>query len=586
MATQRESVSGESGVERRTSTNRVHFEALVAVGGESGGGFDAESVDVSADGMRLRTAFLPEVGEKLVCRFDGPGLEVIAEGEVAWRTEEAKGGEFGLRFIDLSPEAADAVRALGKPEQGPDDAEVKAMVPPGTRVRLHIEGLASPMKARVKGSAPRELEVGSNLEFLKLGRTLELEDVDKGARREALIDQVKIEIDPQSSVPQLVVSLRYGDADAKSDEPASSAPIEKREKAPASRAVTRPMTAVNADAPSSRRASESDEAVEASDQDEEPKHGAAAALATVSRVGKAAASKVGPAIAIAGGKTREAMLGLIATVQRRRTEMAEAKKSGAPRRMTAPPPAGALKSEGRRLVRDDGVEEDELSPTPKVNKRAAMIGSAVGLVAVLFVFFVSGKLRHHDATHPAETGAAAAAMPPSSPMDANANPGGTPVANVPLFGATPLSTTEAVPPPAPSAVASTAPDAPPADGDAKPTMVSEWGQGKVAHAKVLRIKLDGAPEGFVGASGAMGFTISVPNHRALATANELAKKDKRLVPVKINNTTQGAEIIVQFKDGVPPYLVRVKGDKIEIALGNDKKMVAKKKSKKKKHSDD
>src|SRR5271169_5003865 len=102
--------------------------------------------------------------------------------------------------------------------------------------------------------------------------------------------------------------------------------------------------------------------------------------------------------------------------------------------MTAPPPAGALKSEGRRLVRDDGVEEEEeLMPTPRVNKRAAMIGSAVGLVAVLFVFFVSGKLRHHDATHAAETGAAAAALPPSSlDGNANANPGATPVASVPL----------------------------------------------------------------------------------------------------------------------------------------------------------
>jgi hypothetical protein len=204
---------------------------------------------------------------------------------------------------------------------------------------------------------------------------------------------------------------------------------------------------------------------------------------------------------------------------------------------------------------------------------------------VLFVFFVSGKLRHHDAPRAAETGAAAAALPPSSPMDANAHPGGTPVANVPLFGATPLSTTEAVAPPAPSAVASAAPDAPP-EGDAKPTLVNEWGQGKVSHAKVLRIKMDGALDGLVGASGAMGFTISVPNHRALSTSSDLAKKDKRLASVKVVNTSQGAEITVQFKDGVPAYLARIKGDKLEIALGNDKKMVAKKKGKKKKHSDD
>ncbi|HVY44474.1 MAG TPA: hypothetical protein VHB21_01295, partial [Minicystis sp.] len=126
--------------------------------------------------------------------------------------------------------------------------------------------------------------------------------------------------------------------------------------------------------------------------------------------------------------------------------------------------------------------------------------------------------------------------------------------------------------------------APGADGaDAKPTLVKEWGQGKVAHAKVLRIKMDGPIDGIVGASGAMGFTLSVPNHRALTTSSDLAKKDKRLAAVKVVNTSQGAEVTVQFKDGVPPYLARIKGDKLEIALGGEHKTVAKKKSKKKHH---
>jgi hypothetical protein len=98
--------------------------------------------------------------------------------------------------------------------------------------------------------------------------------------------------------------------------------------------------------------------------------------------------------------------------------------------------------------------------------------------------------------------------------------------------------------------------------------------------------MDGALDGLVGASGAMGFTISVPNHRALSTSTDLAKKDKRLASVKVVNTSQGAEITVQFKDGVPAYLARVKGDKIEIALGGADKKIAKKKGKKKKHADD
>ena len=82
------------------------------MGESAGGGFEAESVDVSPDGMRLRTAYLPEVGDKLHCRFDGMGTEIVAEGEVTWRNEEARGGEFGLRFTGLDGAAADAVRAM------------------------------------------------------------------------------------------------------------------------------------------------------------------------------------------------------------------------------------------------------------------------------------------------------------------------------------------------------------------------------------------------------------------------------------------------------------------------------------------
>ncbi len=107
--------AGEAGAEmaerRAAGGQRVHFEALVAVGEARGGGFEAESVDVSREGMRLRTAYLPEIGDKLLCRFDGMGTEVVAEGEVIWRNEEARGGEFGLRFTGLDAEAEEAVRA-------------------------------------------------------------------------------------------------------------------------------------------------------------------------------------------------------------------------------------------------------------------------------------------------------------------------------------------------------------------------------------------------------------------------------------------------------------------------------------------
>ena len=76
----------------------------------------------------------------------------------------------------------------------------------------------------------------------------------------------------------------------------------------------------------------------------------------------------------------------------------------------------------------------------------------------------------------------------------------------------------------------------------------------------------------------------MPGHRVTSPTTDLAHKDKRLAAVKIVNTSQGAEITVQFKDGVPPYLARVKDDKLEISLGSETKTVAKKKSSKKKKS--
>jgi hypothetical protein len=164
---------------------------------------------------------------------------------------------------------------------------------------------------------------------------------------------------------------------------------------------------------------------------------------------------------------------------------------------------------------------------------------------------------------------------------------------VPLFGATPLSTTETVPPPAPSAaaLAAAAPGADAADGeddDAAPAAagdgksgppLKEWGQGSVAHPVTLKLKMDGPIARINGAAGAMGFTISLPDRRSVSSTTDLARKDKRLSSVNVINTSHGAEVTLQFKDGVPPYLAKVKGDRLEIALGSEHgaKKVAKKK---------
>lgn len=586
----REGAGSEATDRRVGGGQRVQFEALVAVGETDGGGFEAESVDVSKDGMRLRTAFLPEVGDKLVCRFDSMGNELVVDGEVLWRNEAARGGDFGLRFFDLDNDTEKAVRAMCEALAAPDTEEASAeepSVPRGSRVRLHIDGLGSPMKARVRESAAREVEVGSNLEFLKVGRALELEDVEAGKKREALVDSVKVDVDPATNVPQLVVTLRYDKTREASKRPEKARPSSPP---PARRAAASvPPVAMTEDAEADVKAEASGaEAIAGDVEPSEP--GAARRLGDRAvSAGRVMAGKIAPALSGMSTRARSAMAGVAALVARRRQERAEAKKAAAPRRTTAPPPGGALTAAGRRLVREDGASDSDNAAPPRINRRAAVVGGAMGLAAVLAIFGATRAISGHgQATVDARAAVSATALPADVPVAS-----GTPLANVPLFGATPLSTTEPVPvDPAPSA--SAAAQAPPGDDDdslgdnAGGPILKEWGKGEIgAHPVVLRIKMDGDIERITGAAGAQGFTISVPGHRSVSSVTNLARKDKRLASVNVVNTSRGAEVSVEFKDNVPSYLARVKNDRLEIAIskhkdGHSKVAKSKKAGKKKK----
>ncbi len=599
--------------ERRKSRARVTFETSVTASDSSGNSaFEAESVDVSPEGMRLRTAYVPEVGERLMCRFDGDAGEVLVEGEVTWRNEEAKGGEFGMRFTALDSATEEAVRSLCKQLAEPDDREEKApAMPRGARVRLHIEGLASPMKARVRDADDKETLVGSNLEFLKVGRELELEDVEKGGRRVAFVDHVKVEVDAASGVPQLVVALRYEadrpakmdskQADSKADRAAITAKTVAA--AAASAGAVAKAKAAQAAAREKERAEEpeidADSSMDAEavsdppgdvDDEESAKHGLAKVGASAASAGKKALGKVGPALTGFGASAKGAMTKLLASVRKRREDRAEQKKKDAPRRMTAPPPGGALKADGKRLVRDDGEDDESMTPPPATkNKKAALMGTGLGLLAVLVVFGITRFVAMRNAIPAEPLAQSSAPALPAAPGALDTSAVGT--ANIPLFGATPLSTTEPVPTAAPSASADANDPAPQAGneepgngddeggGDAdKAEGTKEWGEGNVRSPTKIAIKLDGDVEGFNGAKGAMGFTIVLPGRRALSNSGELQKKDKRLATFQIANKPNGAEITLQFKDGVPAYLARAKGNKLEIMLGTEgksKKSVAK-----------
>jgi hypothetical protein len=526
---------------RAPGATRIPFEALVEVGGALGPSFEAQAINISEEGMHLRTAYLPDIGQPLSCRFDaGTNGTVIASGEVVWKEEAGKGGEFGIRFTDLDSQSAESLqKMMGIGFAPPPPAK-------GNRVRLHIEGLGSPMRAHVKESSSGKLTAFSGLGFLQVGKHLELEDATTGAKRPAKVVRVECEIDPESRVPQLVMSFQYEDqeqtdpdAQAKEDTPEPM--------------VTHDEPAIEASAKSAHRTGK--------DDDDAIERESGAMKGFVAR----SAAKVTPAI--------ERMF------ERAKTTMAvlAAKRRGGSgddvaiplRRRTSPPPQGALHSSGRKVIRDSLHSAKEIPdglPTKAITpRRVAIVGTAATVLAIAFFAM-------HKPSAPSATVATDAV--PGAPQAS----GGQPLApttaeplTAPPSVLAPVTTTSGMQ----NTGATTAGASEVAANDVldessdhghKKTHVAPFSNGAVAHGNVLRIKMDGAIEKIEGDSQPTGFTVVIPGRRSLEPAAPLAARDSRIASIRVTNDGPGAELTVAFKDGVPNYLVRAKADELEIVL--------------------
>ncbi len=639
---------------RAPSTSRVPLETLVEICGNEPGipAFEAEAVDVSPRGMHLKTAYLPEDGAPLVCRFENQGREIVVEGVVAWRKESARGGEFGVRFTALDARSVDALRGLvahelkQDPKSGGSDA--------GTRVRLHIEGLGSPMKARVRGGGTQKLQVGSNLEFLKVGRKLEIEDLEAGARRTAQIDGVDVVVDPGTQVPQLVVSLRYEGMEEDTPEPsvtdlddAPRAQPERLRLDPA--AVTTSAVASSASEPAEASADDDEEDLEPSDvearaadsmdeDEEDSTDDEVSAEAFKGKLGVVAGSagkfaqSAGAAFKRAGVSTFKGMSELLSGAGEKIAALRSKSDQAQAKRTTAAPPGGPMSIEGKHVrqqapsiapVTKSGAFA-AIKQMPPKKKMAIGAGAAVLCVSVLAI-----ALKPSGSNPPGASAAAANAIQvqaeptaapapvaalPAAPADsaATAAPGasGGVSANVPLFGPTPMATME----PAPlgpsgegeeegsveaeemaAAKASSKPTvrdeeftesshekptttkklasvdkSDKADkkeaSDKKPEDVSPFGRGKVHKPTIHRLRLDGPGSEIRGASEPVGFTVLIPNRKIMEKGAILAKRDPRIAKIRTTNTPGGAQIHLEFKDGVPAYKVRLRRDYVELLI--------------------
>jgi hypothetical protein len=614
---------------RNPSTERVKVATLVEVCGNIPGipVFEAESINVSPQGMHLRTAYLPEAGAPLVCRFESDGREIVVEGMVAWRNESGRGGEFGVKFTALDSRSVDALRSLCGIDEAADGKGEHALGEPGARVRLHIEGLGSPMKARVKTGGSAKLQVGSSLEFLKVGKRLELEDLEVGGRRAAEIDTVSVVVDPSTRVPQLVVGLVFEGADEQSPSPsvASIGPGD-----PASPGVRIPTAHVSTDAAPRRSARASVPAESRSvegkvrqdataavadeddERDEEPEmRGRVAAMAAnAEQRAKVAGEKLSRASATAAHGALVWMRGA--------SERLLSRKPAVPARRTTSPAPSSMPAEKPRLRSQSGVSAptEELKANPK-RQRAIVIGASASLIAAGVLAFA---LRGPSAPPPGAktegvTDNAAQSVPaalgeaaPKATVNAPSIPGAPVVANVPLFGPTPLTTTEPAPlgpPPGADAAnleaseraeakASIAPhsldesfpesedegpshardkrgDKTSSSADAKPEDVSPWGHGKMHEPTIHRLRLDAAGAKIAGNMEPTGFTVVIPSRKAMETGAAISKRDPRIARVRVLNTPSGAQISFRFRDGVPSYRVRLRRDNVEFLISEPSK---------------
>jgi PilZ domain len=597
---------------RAEGQGRMSVETLVEVVGNEPGipAFEAESVDVSARGMHLRTAYLPDAGAPLVCRFEEQGREIVVEGVVAWRREGARGGEFGVEFTALDSGSVDALRELcdsGKTGESTAKADAPAEVAPhhsGAKVRLHIDGLGSPMKARVRSGDPRRVQVGSSLEFLKVGRRLEIEDLERGGRRTAHIDSVNVAIDPDSQVPQLVVALRYEGGQECTPEP-SVADLSGAEPQP------RTLRIAPSDVTTSGPPSRPDGKLEdVGDREVEALRGRLGVAAT--HAGEAAVS-AGRRVAALSSSAAGNLSSWLRSAGSKVGELSRRQKAP-PRRTTAPAPTERGPAEGPRLRPQSG--ERSSGPRPKVSgavaagrafaalpkRKKLLIGSVGGAVMLAAVFAVASRpgspppgAEVSAVAEPVVAGAvtaapAAAAIPAPSALS---EAGGIVSADVPLFGATPMATMEPAPlapPPtvsdsieaqeraaAKASVSEPAEDESfPEDDGAKPAKsalkkkpedVAPWGRGKVVTPVIHRLRLDAAGDALQGSLQPTGFTVVVPNRKVMEQGSALAKRDPRIMRVRTVNTPNGAQITFQFKDGVPAYKARLRRDFVEFLIG-------------------
>ena len=556
--------------------------------------------------MHVRTSYLPEVGEELVCRLNHDDREILVEGRVAWRAEGQDSGEFGIQFTALDADSADILQSLGEPvlrsrgsgptrEEFEEESDGVELFAEGTRVKLHIEGLGAPMKACVHEGNTRKLRVGSALEFLKMGRDLQIEDVVEGQRRGATVDTVNVVINPTTSVPELVVQLRY--------EGVSPTP----EPAQVKRSTADFEDQASAGTPDEE---DYDGSADLSEDDAAPWEPAAEALRArlggAMKSAGAAASKAGSVLGAVAQSARESVAH--ASVLRSRTPSRRGEaptQSGVKRRQSTRQTHRVAPAHLRSGIHDMGLAGKKRvlsrqSQPEKVRepKRRFPPAALFGLAFLLFGGSALGlRTFGGEKTSAPEAAVASADSDQAKAVEAapkvakkapakQAEPADDQVvAEVPLFGpqAMAIKPKEETPDEVVNLAEAERRSAAAAVEDqtwddsaaaAQEPQSKPWGKGSLYLPTIHRIRLDGVGASLAGAVNPDGFTVVIPGRKAMESGKTIQKRDKRIAQVTTENGPSGATVKFEFRGSVPPYRVRLRQDFVEFLVSAPEDSVA------------
>lgn len=210
--------------------------------GELGSGelYDADAVNLGAEGIGLRSAILPDVGQRLRCRFELPDDGGVCETDahVVWASDTGTHhGEFGVKFDALEPRVQAIVdRWVSTLDGSPPrvitpvstaSPEPRRAAPSSAKSRaavVHLDGVGTSIEGLVTSDDGHRIAVAQPLPFLALGKGATLEIAGDTDRR--ALSGVSLEL--EGGVPRLVLTLEKMERAASARATTKSAPPDLR----------------------------------------------------------------------------------------------------------------------------------------------------------------------------------------------------------------------------------------------------------------------------------------------------------------------------------------------------------------------